>query len=242
VRPIAGGDPRFADLAAHPLPPQTLPTIGDRLSAKNVSWAWYAGAWNAALADGTQAPDARRAIIYNGAPDSPNFQAHHQPFNYFVAFAPGTKARETHLKDGAEFFAAIENGTLPQVAFYKPEGRLNQHSGYADVLTGDRHLAAVVQKIRASAIWPKVAIIVTYDENGGYWDHVAPPKGDRWGPGVRVPAIIISPYAKRGYVDHTQYDTTSISKFITRRFGLEPLPGVRANAGDLTPAFAFDRR
>ena len=88
-------------------------------------------------------------------------------------------------------------------------------------------------------MWLSTAIIVTYDENGGFWDHVAPPKGDRWGPGTRVPAIIISPYARRGYVDHTQYDTTSIIKFITLRFGLEPLPGVRRQMGDLTAAFDF---
>ncbi len=50
-------------------------------------------------------------------------------------------------------------------------------------------------------------VIVTYDENGGFWDHVAPPKADRWGPGTRIPALIISPYAKKGYIDHTQYDT-----------------------------------
>jgi acid phosphatase len=88
-------------------------------------------------------------------------------------------------------------------------------------------------------------VIITYDENGGFWDHVPPPagpgSGDRWGPGTRIPTIIISPYAKRGYVDKTPYDTTSILKFITRRFGLEPLPGVRANAGDLTNAFDFSR-
>jgi acid phosphatase len=69
-------------------------------------------------------------------------------------------------------------------------------------------------------------VVVTYDENGGFWDHVAPPKGDRWGPGSRVPAIIVSPFAKRHFVDHTQYDTTSILRFITRRFGLPKLPGL----------------
>jgi phospholipase C len=83
-------------------------------------------------------------------------------------------------------------------------------------------------------------IVVTYDENGGYWDHVPPPSGpgwgDRWGPGSRIPTIVVSPQAKRGFVDHTSYDTTSILKLITRRFGLEPLPGVRANTGDLTNA------
>jgi phospholipase C len=84
-----------------------------------------------------------------------------------------------------------------------------------------------------------MAIIVTYDENGGFWDHVPPPKGDRWGPGTRVPAIVVSPFARRGYVDHTSYDTTSILKLITRRFDLQPLSGVRAGAGDFTAAFDF---
>jgi phospholipase C len=70
-------------------------------------------------------------------------------------------------------------------------------------------------------------VIVTYDENGGIWDHVAPPKGNRWGPGSRIPAIIVSPYAKRGSVDHTPYDTTSILRFITRRFDLPTLKGIQ---------------
>jgi acid phosphatase len=85
-----------------------------------------------------------------------------------------------------------------------------------------------------------MVVIVTYDENGGFWDHVPPPSGpgwsDRWGPGTRIPALIVSPFARRGYVDKTPYDTTSIIKFITRRFALEPLPGVREKAGDLTNA------
>jgi len=137
--------------------------------------------------------------------------------------------------------AAIAEGNLPQVVFYKPTGILNQHPGYADILSGDEHVAELVAKIKASPLWNSTAIIVTYDENGGFWDHVTPPKGDRWGPGSRIPAIIISPYAKRGYVDHTPYDTTSILKLITKRFDLEPLPGVRAGAGDLTAAFDFSR-
>jgi acid phosphatase len=211
------------------------------LSAKRISWAWYAGAWNAAVKDGMQPPEAKRTVIYNTASGAPNFVAHHQPFNYFARFAPGTRDREEHLKDYADFIAGIEKGELPAVAFYKPQGSLNQHPGYADVLSGDAHVAEVVAKIKASPLWDSTAIIVTYDENGGFWDHVAPPQGDRFGPGTRVPAIVISPFAKRGYVDHTPYDTTSILKFITRRFDLEPLPGVRAAAGDLTDAFDFTR-
>ena len=127
------------------------------------------------------------------------------------------------------------------MAFYKPAGAVNEHPDYSDILSGDKHIAELVAKLRASPLWSKTAIIVTYDENGGFWDHAPPPKGDRWGPGTRIPAIIISPYAKQGYVDHTQYDTTSIIKFITRRFALEPLPGVRDGVGDLLNAFDFAR-
>ena len=139
-----------------------------------------------------------------------------------------------------DFLHDIEHGMLPAVAFYKPQGTLNQHPGYAEIRAGDAHIAAVIDKIRQGPQWDKTLIIVTYDENGGFWDHVPPPHGDRWGPGVRVPAILISPWVKKGYIDHTQYDTTSILKLITRRFSLEPLPGVRATMGDLTPSLLDD--
>ena len=238
VPPAPGGDARFADPSkGGVLAPQTQKTIGDTLSAKGISWVWYGGAWNAAVKDGMQPAAAKRMIIANLEPGAPYFVTHHQPFNYFARFAPGTADRERHLKDYTDLVAGIERGELPAVAFYKPQGSLNEHPGNTDVLSGDIHISELVGKIKASPLWASTAIIVTYDENGGFWDHVAPPKGDRWGPGTRIPAIIISPFAKRGYVDHTSYDTTSIIKFITRRFGLDPLPGARANAGDLTAAF-----
>ena len=164
------------------------------------------------------------------------FQAHHQPFNYFARFAPGTRDRAEHLKDGEDLMRDIANGTLPRVAFYKPVGRLNQHPSYTNLAEGDEHLHDVLTRLRASPQWKSMLVIVTYDENGGFWDHVPPPAGDRWGPATRIPAIIISPFARRGYVDKTSYDTTSIIKLITKRYGLEPLSGVRAKAGDLTNA------
>lgn len=248
--PPLAGDPRFADAAApaprneaRVVPPQTAKTIGDTLSAGNVSWAWYSGGWSAALADVQPAPGAKRRVIYSREAGSPMFQPHHQPFNYFARFAPGTPDRERHLKDEADFRAAIDAGTLPQVAFYKPAGVVTQHPGYTDLAQGDAHLDEVLRRLKGSPQWPKMAIILTYDENGGFWDHAPPPTGagwsDRWGPGTRIPAIVVSPFAKRGHVDSTPYDTTSILKLITRRFGLEPLPGVREKAGDLSATFAF---
>jgi phospholipase C len=238
-----GGDARFADPSnATTLPPQTSQTIGDLLSGKGISWAWYSGAWQAAL-------DNAATVTYKGPI---NFQAHHQPFNYFAAYAPGSVARAQHLRDGGvngtEFIKAIDAGTLPQVTFYKPQGNLNEHAGYADVEAGDRHIADVIHHLEQSPQWKNMVVVVTYDENGGFWDHAAPPKGDRWGPGSRIPALIVSPYAKTGTVDHTQYDTTSILRFITKRFGLPTLPGIAARdaAGgykyeDLTEALDFAR-
>ena len=138
VKPAKDGDPMFAD-PANPstLPPQTEATIGDLLSSKGVGWAWYAGAWQATLDHTSVSP-------------SPNFQYHHQPFNYFAAMAPGTAARGEHLRDGGidgvEFIKAIDAGSLPAVTFYKPQGNLNEHPGYAEVLLGDRHLADVIAR------------------------------------------------------------------------------------------------
>jgi len=203
------------------VPNQTAATIGDRLSAKGISWTWYSGGWNDAMA---------------GRPH-PDFQYHHQPFAYFAAYADGTRAKKEHLKDETDFFADLKGHRLPAVAFIKPLGPDNEHPGYATLLQGQKHAMELVRAVMASAYWLETAIIVTYDENGGRSDHVPPPPGDRWGPGVRVPAIIASPHAKRRYVDHTIYDTTSILKFIETRFNLRPLGTRDAAANDLTAAF-----
>jgi phospholipase C len=202
------------------VPPQEALTIGDQLSAQNISWAWYSGGWDDALA---------------GKPD-PLFQFHHQVFAYFKQFGDGTDAKKAHLKDEKEMLAAIAKGELPAVTFWKPIGAENQHPGYAELVQGDRKVDEVIKEIQKSRMWKNTVVIVTYDENGGYWDHVAPPKLDRWGPGSRVPTLIISPFAKKGFVDHTRYDTTSILKLIHERYALAPLSDREAQVGDLTNA------
>ena len=224
VPPADPGNAAYADPADHRvIPPQGHATIGDRLSEKNVDWAWYSGAW-------------QYALEHRDTGMVPDFQYHHQPFNYFANYAPGTDARRKHLRDAGvgdepstnRFIADIDAGRLPAVTFYKPQGNLNMHAGYADVESGDRHIANVIEHIRRSPQWANTVIVMTHDENGGWWDHVAPPAGDRWGPGSRIPALVISPFAKKGYVDHTMYDTNSILRFISRVHGLAPLDGVAA--------------
>ncbi len=222
-------NPQLADLSSGSiLPSQEHLTIGDTLSARGVDWAWYGGAWQMALdGKGDQG-------LSDQFPISPNFQAHHQPLNYFRQFAPGTAARKQHLRDGGtgsdastnRFLADIEAGRLPAVSFYKPQGNLNMHAGYSDVAAGDEHVTTVIDALKASPLWQDTLVIVTVDENGGWWDHVAPPKADRWGPGTRIPALVISPHAKKGHVEHAVHDTGSIQRFLNRRFGLNPLPGI----------------
>ena len=140
--------------------------------------------------------------------------------------------------------AGVTAGTLPAVSFVKPRGIDNEHPNYTDVLTGENHVAALVMAIKNSALWKDTAIIITYDENGGFWDHVGPPTADKWGPGSRVPAIVISPYARKGYVDKTVYETTSILASC-RSWALDALPGVTsrqtAGVGDLSNAFDFSQ-
>ncbi|MFL5343741.1 MAG: alkaline phosphatase family protein [Hyalangium sp.] len=208
------------------VPNQTLPTIGDRLTTAGQSWAWYSGGWNDAIA---------------GHPD-PKFQFHHQPFAYFQNYADNTLGRTEHLKDEQDFLNAAYGGELPAVSFVKPIGELNEHPGYANVIAGEQHVIDLINAVRSGPQWQDTAIIITYDENGGLWDHVAPPTTDKWGPGSRIPAIIISPYARKGFVDHTSYDTTSILAFIEHRWDLEPLSTRDASVNDLTAAFDFDQK
>jgi len=206
------------------LPNQTMPTIGDRLNDQEITWAWYSGGWNDAIA---------------GHPDAAYFQYHHQPFVYFENFKDGTENKKNHLKDETDFFADIKSENLPQVCFIKALGINNEHPGYANLERGQKHVDSLVKLIMNSKYSDDCVIIIAYDEHGGRWDHVPSPKIDRWGPGSRVPCIIISKYARKNFIDHTQYETVSILKFIETLHGLKPLSSRDSAANGLMNAFQF---
>jgi phospholipase C len=178
-------------------------------------------------------PDITNPANFTQALD---FQWHHNPFAFFSDLAIGSTAQQQHLQDRDDFLTDIANNTLPNVAFYKPGWLLNQHHGYSNVANGDNEVQTIVTALQTTNSWKagQMMIIITYDENGGVWDHVAPPKRDSWGPGTRVPAIVISPAVKTGYVDHTQYDTGSILRTIEARWGLPPLTAADAAVAPLT--------
>jgi acid phosphatase len=256
-------------LDAQRLPPLTSPNIGDELSAKGVDWAWYAGGWSNADGDvgapgwtnGTTAgpnntctdPDAKSSDVWPRCPDV-NFQYHHQPFNYYAAYAPGTDARTAHLKDEAEFIAnagaSHSDCDLKQVSFIKPVGEENEHPGYTSETRGSDHLVKLLQAIEGSACAKNTMVIVTYDEFGGQWDHVPPPGPgsptagpyDKWGPGTRIPALIVAPGLPGNFVvDHTEHDTTSILSTIEHRFDVPALTTRDATVPDLSSVYEARR-
>jgi acid phosphatase len=188
------------------LPLQTQVTIGDLLSEANITWNWYAGGWNQAV---------------NGTPDH-SFQYHHQPFNYFKNYAPGQPGRY-HLKDEDDLLYDLEN-TLPQVSFYKPLGKYNMHPGYSVVGSDAEHkLQEIMTAITNSNYADSTLVVITFDEYGGRFDHVPPPVVDKWGPGMRIPAIFIGSNVRKGYVEKQYYDSTAILKLIQDRWGLHSI-------------------
>jgi acid phosphatase len=203
----------------------TYPNIGDELSAAGISWNWYSGGWNDAASGHA----------------GPLFQYHHQPFNYFAAYAPGQPGR-AHLQDETSFISAAKSGSLPTVSFVKPYGAENEHPGYASESEGSDHLVDLLETIENGPQAGNTLVVVTYDEFGGQWDHVSPPTVDAWGPGTRIPALVIARSLKHSGVDHTTYDTTSILATIERSYGLDPLSSRDASVNDLSHAVAAGGR
>jgi acid phosphatase len=253
INTIQPASPPFSSPTAAKLPLLTSSNIGDELSAANVDWAWYSGGWSNANGYGDQPgytngagptcsdPNVKAGSTWPVCPDA-LFQYHHQPFNYFANYASGTAARTAHLKDEAAFLTSAANGTLKPVSFVKPVGEENEHPGYASTPNGSNHLVSLINAIQNGPQGKDTAIVVTYDEFGGQWDHVSPPTvagvSDKWGPGTRVPALIISPKLATTGVDHTQYDTTSILATIEARFGLAPLSSRDAAVNNFAADFA----
>lgn len=197
------------------LPPQSIPTIGDALTAKGVKWRWYSGGRN------------------DGKAVDKEYCAMCDTHLYFSKTMLGSGKENLH--DLQQFYVDAQNAEtdFPAVSFIAPYDSVSGHPGYAMQTGFDELLSSVVEKVKKNpALWNKTAIIVTFDEGGGYYDSGYVQFIDFFGDGSRVPLMLISPHAKKGFVDHTYYDHASILKFIERNWRV---PALSARSRDNLP-------
>jgi phospholipase C len=238
--PVNGPTETFMASIDQSPPPdeQTHPHIGIRLDAVGASWAWYNEAWS------TVKPWALKSAFGPGdgsvVIDTPeNYLPHHNPFQYFPSWFENV--RRGHMRDSDDFLQDLRGGTLPQVSFLKATGSHDEHPANSAPRWGEQWVMGMLKALAASRFWARSLVVITYDEGGGFWDHVPPPPRDAYGCGTRIPALLISPWARRGYVDHRVVDTTGLLALIAARFGLAPLTQVDARAYNLLDGLDFSR-
>ena len=190
------------------IPPSNLPTIGDALLERGISWGYFGEGWNAYLKN----------------PKSWHYCNICDPFQYVSSIMTRPAVRQAHLKDLTDFYDGLGKGQLPAVAYVKPSGLNDGHPATSKLDLFEafcRKLIAVVQK--HPKLWRHTAILVTFDEGGGYYDSGYVQPLDFFGDGPRIPLIIVSPYSRGGLVAHSYTDHVSILKFIERNWNLPPL-------------------
>ncbi len=196
-------------------------TLTDELNAKNISWKYYA-------------PSA--GIIWNG----PNAIKHMCVPDATGTLCTGSDWKNHVVLNQTQVLTDIAGGNLPTVSWVIPTAQASDHPQKNTGL-GPSWVASVVNSIGNSAYWSSTAIFITWDDWGGWYDHVAPPIISSYEYGFRVPLIVVSPYAKPAFVSHQTHDFGSILKFIEETFGLPTVGYADANADDLSDAFNFQQ-
>jgi phospholipase C len=162
----------------------------------------------------------------------------HCPANYsimalFKKWQSGGPKNELN-QSAAKFFSDCANNTLPQVSFITEAPPYDEHPT-ANIHIGMNMIKSIVTAVQKSKAWASTAILITYDEGGGFFDHLAPKQLDAFGPGIRIPMIVVSPYARAGHVDTTFSEHSSVLKFIETVFGLPTLASINHQFDTSTP-------
>jgi phospholipase C len=203
-----------------------LPTIFDRLEQAGVSWKFYVQNYDPRITfRSRQNTDRGSQIVW-------------VPLLDYARYLDNPKLF-AHIVDLDQYYTDLRNGTLPQVAFMAPSGSSEHPPG--SIQAGERFVRTLIGGLVSSRYWSSSAFSWTYDDWGGWYDHVVPPHRDRYGDGFRVPALLVSPYARPGFIDHTELDHTSYLKFIEQNWGLRPLATRDAHANSIMSAFDFSR-
>jgi phospholipase C len=251
--------------------------VGDLLNGKNVSWGWFEGGFDLTVTNPNGTTGCARETnqtVANGAYTSADYIPHHEPFQYYATTAnldhlrPSsvtavgntheddgtTKDPANHQYDSHDFFDALSAGNFPAVSYLKAPAYQDAHPGYSDPIDEQAFIVQVVTAVQSSGFWDTTAIVITYDDSDGWYDHQAPsivnvsatamdalngagacnsgaqqgnappttpllgvggmPAQGRCGYGTRIPVQVISPFAKKNYVDHTLIDQSSVLRFV----------------------------
>jgi phospholipase C len=202
-----------------------LPTIFDRLEERGVSWKFYVQNYDSEITFRNPGLGERSSQVLS------------VPLLGFRRFLDTPRLRRK-IVDLDRYFEDLQQGTLPSVAYIVPSGPSEHPPGR--IQAGQRFVRSLITALKRSSYWKSSAFMWTYDHWGGWYDHVRPPRVDASGYGFRVPALLVSPYAKRGHVDSTTLDFTSILKFIERNWRLRPLASRDRRAKTFTSAFDFE--
>lgn len=211
------------------IPPQgwgDLPTIFDELQARGISWKYYIRNYD---------PTNNVRGVQKGTAGGVT-QRVFAPVTEFARFVDDPALR-SHIVDLSQYYTDLADRTLPAVAYIAPSGNSEHPPG--DVGSGESFARTLITELQRSYAWSDSAFLLSYDDWGGWYDHVMPPVVDQWGYGPRVPALLVSPYARRGYVDSGTYDFTSILKFIERNWKVPALASRDGGAATFLTAFDF---
>jgi phospholipase C len=201
------------------IPPTNVRTIGEALNEKGISWAYYGGAYDAAVAL-EHDPTSTNPVVQIGRSycNICNFES------YTNAIMGDSAQRAAHIKDTIDFFNAVDNSTLPAVSFVKPDGLLDGHPASSKFDLFEAMVRKIMDHLQANPdLFATTALMITLDEGGGYYDSGYIQPLDFFGDGPRIPMIVVSPFSTGGHVSHTYADHVSVLKFIERNWRLTPL-------------------
>jgi len=201
------------------IPPSNVRTIGDALNDKGISWAYYGGAYDAAVAL-QHDPTSMIPAVQVGAAycNICNFES------YVNSIMGNPAQRAAHIKDAIDFFAAVDNGTLPAVSFVKPDGLLDGHPATSKEDLFEGMVTKIMDHLTGNPeLFASTVLFITMDEGGGLFDSGYIQPLDFFGDGPRIPLIAVSPFTRGGHISHTYTDHVSILKFIERNWDLKPL-------------------
>jgi phospholipase C len=210
-----------------------FPEITELLAKGNIDWKYYV---TAGASPGVNDPDEPDISTAQG----PHKYTFWNPLPAFPAVEhnPSQRSREQYTD---QFYKDASMGNLPQVSWVIPSEPVSEHPP-ASVSAGMAYVTKLINSVMSGPDWSSTAIFVSWDDWGGFYDHVPPPKVDRYGYGIRVPGLVISPYAKQGYVDHETYSFDSWLKIVEERFGLSPMTARDKGAADMLAGFDFNRK